>query len=417
MRIKEIIISQREERDFLLSRDYVPREGLAEARASLGNDLIKVIVGPRRAGKSVFALLMLKDLDFSYLNFDDERLLSIRDYDEIFKGLQEVYGPTPYILLDEVQNLDAWELWVSRLQRRGLKIVVTGSNSKLLSRELSTHLTGRYKAFNLYPFSFREFLDAKGFSVDPFSLSRETLGLLLNHLHGYLEIGGYPEVVLGKVDPKSYLKTLVESVLFKDVVKRYNIRFAKKLYDLALYLLSNTGSRFSYTKLKNTLSFRSTHTVENYVRYLEEAFVVFGVERFSTKLKERIKSPRKVYSYDPGVAAVFKHRFAPAYGTLMENLVALELLRRGKEFYYFQSKDGREVDFIVKEGLGKYRLIQVSYDISSEDTRKREFSAFLKAYRETGIRDALLLSWDEEEEVVWKGLKISIYPLWKWLLA
>jgi len=416
MNIKQVIISQKEERDFLLARSYVPREGLSVARASLKNDLIKVIIGPRRAGKSVFALLILKGLDFAYLNFDDERLLTIKDYDEIFKTLQEVYGETSYLLLDEIQNLEAWELWVSRLQRRGLKIVITGSNSKLLSRELATHLTGRYQCFNLYPFSFREFLKAQNFHFDPSTYSKETLGLLLKHLRNYLEIGGYPEVVLGKVDPKSYLRTLIESVLFKDIVRRYNLRFARKLSDLALNLLSTTSNRFSFTKLKNILSFRSVHTVENYVKYLEEAFVIFIVERFSPKLKERLKSPRKVYAYDTGMVTTFKSRLAADYGILMENLVAIELLRRGKSFFYFQSKDGQEVDFVVRESLDSYQLIQVSYELSDETTRKREFLAFLKAHRELGIKNALVLSWDEEEEITYKGLQILIYPLWKWLL-
>ncbi len=415
MNIKEIIISQKEERNFLLAKNYIPREGLTSARAALKNDLIKVIVGPRRAGKSVFALQMLKGLNFAYLNFDDERLLTVRDYDEIFKALREVYGETPYLLLDEVQNLEAWELWVNRLQRRGFKIVLTGSNSRLLSRELASHLTGRYQTFNLYPFSFREYLKAKNFDFYPSQYSRETLGILLNHFHHYLEIGGYPEVVLGKVDPRSYLRTLIESVLFKDIVRRYNLRFAKKLSDLALYLLSNAGGRFSFTKLKNILSFRSVHTVENYVKYLEEAFVIFLIERFSPKLKERLKSPRKAYAYDTGAITTFKSRVTTDYGILMENTVALEFLRQGKEFCYFQTKEGKEVDFIVKEHLNSYRLIQVCYDLSDENTRKREFSALAKASRELGIKDLLVFSWDEEEKASYKGLQIQIYPLWKWL--
>ncbi|NPA48436.1 MAG: ATP-binding protein [Thermodesulfobacteria bacterium] len=415
MNLKQIIISQKEERDFLLTRPYIPRENLSSARSSLQNDLIKVIIGPRRAGKSVFALLMLKGYDFAYLNFDDERLLAVNDYDEIFKVLREVYGKTPYLLLDEIQNLDKWELWVNRLQRRGLKIVITGSNSRLLGRELATHLTGRYQCFPIYPFSFREFIKAQDFAFDPSGYSQESLGTLLYHLRNYLEIGGYPEVVLGKVDPKGYLRTLVESVLFKDIVKRYNLRFARKLSDLLLYLLNNVSSRFSFTKLKNILTFRSVHTVENYVKYLEEAFLIFVVERFSPKLKERLKSPRKVYAYDTGVVTAFKTRFGADHGVLMENLVALELLRQNKEFFYFQTKNGQEVDFIVKENFNLYQLIQVCYDLSDEATRKREFSALAKASKELDIKETMVISWDEEGEQTYKGLQISIRPLWKWL--
>lgn len=416
MNLKEIIISQKEERDYLLAQNYVPREGLSLAKESLKNDLIKVIIGPRRAGKSVFALQMLKDINFAYLNFDDERLLAVRNYDEILKALREIYGETPYFLFDEIQNLDAWELWVNRLQRRGLRIVITGSNSRLLSRELATHLTGRYQAFHILPFSFREFLKASDFEFDPSRHSSETLGVLLNHLHRYLQIGGYPEVVLGKVPPMAYLRTLIENVLFKDILRRYNLRFARKLSDLALYLLGQSGGRFTFTKLKNVLSFRSVHTVENYVKYLEEGFVILCVERLMSKLKERLKSPRKVYAYDTGVATAFKTRPTPDYGLLMENLVALELLRQGKEFYYFQSKDGREVDFVVKEGL-EYQPIQICYDLSDETTRKREFKALIKASREFHAQTPLILSWDEEKEITYKGQHITIYPLWKWLLV
>ncbi len=416
MNLKEIILSQKEERDYLLAQKYVPREGLPLAKESLKNDLIKVIIGPRRAGKSVFALQMLKDTNFAYLNFDDERLLTVKDYDEILKALREIYGETPYFLFDEIQNLDAWELWVNRLQRRGLRIVITGSNSRLLSRELATHLTGRYQAFHILPFSFREFLKALDFEFDPEQHSSETRGLLLNHLYHYLQIGGYPEVVLGKVPPMTYLRTLIENVLFKDILRRYNLRFARKLSDLALYLLSQPGGRFTFTKLKNVLSFRSVHTVENYVKYLEEGFVILCVERLMIKLKERLKSPRKIYAYDTGVATVFKTRPTPDYGLLMENLVALELLRRGKEFYYFQSKDGREVDFVVKEGL-EYQPIQVCYDLSDEATRKREFKALSKASRELPVRTPLLLSWEEEKEVIYRGQRLTVYPLWKWLLV
>ncbi len=263
MNIKEIIISQKEERDYLLAQNYVPREGLPLARESLKNDLIKVIIGPRRAGKSVFALQMLKGLNFAYLNFDDERLLRIKDYDKILKTLREIYGETPYCLFDEIQNLEAWELWVNRLQRRGLRIVITGSNSRLLSRELATHLTGRYQAFHILPFSFREFLKAHDFEFYPCHYSSESLGKLLHHLYRYLQIGGYPEVVLGKVPHTTYLRTLIENVLFKDILRRYNLRYVRKLSDLAFYLLGQSGGRFTYTKLKNVLSFRSVHTVEN----------------------------------------------------------------------------------------------------------------------------------------------------------
>ncbi len=208
---------------------------------------------------------------------------------------------------------------------------------------------------------------------------------------------------------------MIDSVLFKDIVRRYNLRFARKLSDLSLYLLSNASGRFSFTKLKNVLSFRSVHTVENYVKYLEEGLVIFCLKRFAPKLKESLKSPQKVYAYDTGVITTFKSRLEPDYGILMENLVATELLRRRKEFFYFQSKDGKEVDFLVKEDLVALQAIQVCHNLSDQATRKRELSALWKAHKEFGVSDLLFLSWDEEKETRYKDVNILIYPLWKWL--
>jgi len=233
--MKEIVLSQKVERDELLGGRYVPREGLKNARENLQNNLIKVIIGPRRAGKSVFSIQMLEGVNFAYLNFDDERLISSSDYDEILKAIRQVYGESKIILFDEIQNLPNWELFVNRLHRRGFNIIITGSNAYLLSRELSTHLTGRYVQFRIFPFSFSEFLRAKEFVMDESLELKERQGLLLGHLDHYLEKGGYPEIVVKGVDTKNYLTTLFESILFKDIVKRYGVRYPKMLSDLALF--------------------------------------------------------------------------------------------------------------------------------------------------------------------------------------
>ena len=284
-KMKEIVLSQKIERDELLGGRYVPREGLKNAREGLQSNLIKVIIGPRRAGKSVFSIQMLEGVNFAYLNFDDERLASALDYDEILKAVRQVYGESKVILFDEIQNLPNWELFVNRLHRRGFNIIITGSNAYLLSRELSTHLTGRYVQFRIFPFSFLEYLRAKEFAIDETLELKEKQGLLLGHLDHYLDKGGYPEIVVKGLDAKNYLATLFESILFKDIVKRYSIRYTKMLSDLAHYLITNHSNEFSYTKLKNILEFRSVHTVENYTKYLTEAFLTFSIDRFSFKLK------------------------------------------------------------------------------------------------------------------------------------
>ncbi len=414
--MKEIVLGHKIERNELLKGKYVLREGLQGAKQSMQNNLIKVIIGPRRAGKSVFAIQMLKGANFAYLNFDDERLLGASDYDEFLKASRQVYGDTKYMLFDEIQNLHNWELFVNRLHRRGFNIVITGSNSRLLSRELATHLTGRYIQFQVLPFSFSEFLRARDFIIDETLELKERQGLLLNYLSGYIDNGGFPEIVVKNIDCKSYIATLFESILFKDIVKRYNVRYSKKLHDLALYLITNHSSEFSYTRLKKILDFRSVHTAENYIKYLNEAFLIFNVERFSTKVKEQIKSPKKVYAYDPGTINAVKFKITPDIGKLIENIVAIELLRRGKEFFCYKSGDGKDVDFAVKEGLKIEQLVQVCYDIDSYMTKKREVRAIIKASNEVGCENLMVLTWDYEGEESAGEKKITYLPLWRWLI-
>lgn len=321
------------------------------------------------------------------------------------------------MLFDEIQNLDRWELFLNRLQRKGFNLVITGSNSRLLSRELSTHLTGRYVEFQLLPFSFSEFLVARDFIVDETLATKERQGMVLNLLSEYLSKGGYPEVLLKDVDPKSYMATLFESILFKDIVKRYNVRYAKKLYDLGLYLITNHSSEFSYTRLKNALDFKSVHTVENYTEYLNEAFLIFNIERYSHKVKEQMRSPKKVYAYDTGMINAVKFKTAPDTGRLIENLVAIELLRRKKEFYCYKTKDGKEVDFAVKEGLKLSQLIQVCYEVDHYMTKKRETHALLKAAGESKCKNLTVLTWDFEAKEAVEELEIHYQPLWKWLIG
>ena len=415
--MREIVLSHKIERDEFLRGKYVPREGLQKARDGVRNSLIKVIVGPRRAGKSVFCIQMLEQADFAYLNFDDERLVGFSDYDELLKAVRQVYGETKVLLFDEIQNLKNWELFVNRLHRRGFNIIITGSNAYLLSRELSTHLTGRYIQFQVFPFSFIEFLRAKDFVTDQTLELKEKQGILLNYLDLYLENGGYPEVVVKGLDAKNYLTTLFESILFKDIVKRYGVRYAKKLYDLAHYLITNHSSEFSYTKLKAILDFRSVHTVENYVDYLREAFLAFQVDRFSYKLKEQLKSPKKAYAYDTGVINAIKFKTARDFGRVIENLVAVELMRRGDDFYYYRSNNGKEVDFVVKQGAKVGQLIQVCYDSDDPSTRKREVSALVRAGKDLKCDNLVILTWDYGFDEIYGDVRVTFLPLWRWLIG
>lgn len=417
-KINEIVLTHKNEKERFLKENYIKRELHGRAEKLIDRDLIKVIIGPRRAGKSVFSTLLLRDKNFSYLNFDDEELIRIKDYDEILKGMIEIYGKTDYLLFDEIQNLEKWELFVNRLKRRGANLVVTGSNSRLLSKELATHLTGRYVEIELLPFSFREFLVAKNFEEESLVL-KETQGRLLNLLTEYLERGGFPEVVV-KGYGKDYLKTLFDGIIFKDVVKRYNLKYSSKLYDLALFLASSVSKTTSFTKLMNSLNFGSVHTVENYTKYLEEAYLFFIVDRFSYKLKERVKSPKKIYSIDVGMANAVGFKFTGDTGRLMENLVAIELLRKraqGVEIYYWKDYSGREIDFVVKEAQTIKQLIQVTYASSKNEIGKREINSLIKSCKELKCKNLLVITWDFESEEKVRNEKIIYKPLWKWLLS
>jgi predicted AAA+ superfamily ATPase len=417
MDTREIILSQKHERDRLLSTDYIERENLESLKTALAHDLIKVIIGPRRAGKSVFAIEALKGHDFAYLNFDDERLLGITDYDDMLKGIPQVYGQTKALFFDEIQNLPQWELFLNRLQREGYNLVITGSNSKLLSKELATHLTGRFQQFDILPFSFREFLQAKGRNAAEDLETKRRQGELLALLSEYLQNGGYPEIVVKGVDYREYLKMIYNSTLMRDIVRRYRVRATDDLNNIGLYLITNHSAPISMNGVKDALGLSSTTTVEKYVRYLTEAFLLFMVDRFSYKMKERVKSQKKVYTYDTGMIDAVTSQFSENLGRKMENAVAIELLRQRHDgIFYYKTTDGKEVDFVVKDGLRVSELIQVCYNLSDRKTRTREVSALAKAATEIDCNKNTLITWDEHGSLQEHGISINLVPLREWLL-
>jgi len=420
--MKNIILQHRSERDRYLAGNYIKRENLEKIEKFLESDLIKVISGPRRAGKSIFSILLLKEKNFAYLNFDDDALLKVKNYDEIIKVLFEVYPESKFVLFDEIQNLNNWEVFVNKLQRRGFNLIITGSNAYLLSKELGTVLTGRYINLEIYPFSFLEFLEAKKFkfSVDDLNLP-EIRGKLLNLLSYYLKNGGFPEVVVNELDVKEYLDTLFDAVLFKDVVKRYNVRFSQKIYELSLYLISNFCSEFSFTKLRKILGFRSVNTLQNYLKYLEEAYLFFSLNRFSYKIGTQLKAPKKIYVVDNGFILAKAFRFSENIGRLIENLVFIQILRNGYrvniDFFYYKTRSNREVDFVIREGIKIKELIQVCYNLEDTKLKEREIKSLVEASEELDCDNLIIITWDEEREEKYKGKVIKFIPLWHELLG
>lgn len=419
--LKDIVFQHKKEKEEFLSKNYIWREKLSFAQKFLEKDLIKVITGPRRAGKSVFAFLLLKGKNFAYLNFDDENLLKVKNYDKILQAIFEVYSQVKFILFDEIQNLEKWEIFVNKLQRRGYNLILTGSNAKLLSKEMGTFLTGRYVSIEVFPFSFKEFLQAKNFNIKEEELGLpETKGKILYYLGDYLRYGGFPEVVVKGLEAKTYLQTLFDAVLLKDVVKRYKVRFSQEIYELATFLSTNFTSQFSFTRLKKSLGFRSVNTIKKYLKYLEEVYLTFSLNRFSFKTREQIKTPKKIYLVDSGFILAKSFQFSQNFGKLMENLFFVELLRRGyqanKDIFYYKTKDGREIDFVLREGIKIKKLIQISYQIANNQVREREKKSLLKGENELKCAQLEIVTWDQEGEERVADKTVKFLPLWKWLL-
>ena len=409
------MITQKNELERTLGERYIERD---LQPFSMENNLIKVIMGPRRAGKSFFCLHTLSHVgNFGYVNFDNEALAKLEDYEDLLSEIKQVYGDPKILFFDEIQNLPNWELFVNRLQRQGYNIITTGSNSKLLSKELATHLTGRHLPTTVLTFSFKEYLKAKKTDLTKLT-TQEKEEVLLE----YLRSGGYPETVLKKLNTTQYLSVLFDSILYKDIIKRYHIRKGPDIERLATYLMSNIASEFSYLSLTKALDIKSSITAQKYCSFLEEAYLIFTISRFSYKTKQ-ISQNRKVYSYDNGMITAKAFQASPNYGKLFENCVATHLKRKDInkeiEIYYWRNQQGEEVDFIIKKGNQITELIQACYSLDTKKTRDREVHALLNAGKELRCNKMTILTLREEseEDCEWFGNKgkITCRPLNKWL--
>ncbi|MHB8443131.1 MAG: ATP-binding protein [Patescibacteria group bacterium] len=448
--IRESLLRQKSERDILLSKEYIVRDHVpfaggkrsrslgGESKELESNEIIKVILGPRRSGKSVYGISVFKDKDFIYINFDDQGLAQENNHNILYMLINMIYhnrrgSRSKNIFLDEIQNLPQWELFVSILYRQGYNIIITGSNSKLLSKELSSRLTGRYVEDKIFPFSFKEYLSfylKKTYGeIDKLLVNKvqnnsygEDIFRIIDLLEEYLEKGGYPITVTTDIDYRNYLDTLFNSVIFEDIVKRYDIRSGLLLSNLAKYLLSLFSKEYSYTKLKNVLGFKNVNTVKSYVGYLEEAFLIFSLSKYSTKFKEQINSSKKTYVVDNGFISAFYIQGVDLKSRLLENQVFIQLLRQNKvpnyTMFYYKTKNNKEVDFIIKDDLSNkiVQLIQVSYSIDNIDTKKREISALVEASDELECDNCTIITWNDNT-IIKNGEKtINCIPLWVFLL-
>lgn len=411
--MKNILLNQRAERDELMSRPYQPRETKYDTADLLANPLIKLITGPRRVGKSVFALLMLQGKNFAYLNFDDSLLLENWDEDLAMKMLEDVYPGYDYLLLDEVQNLNNWDLWVNKLYRRGKNLIITGSNAKMLSSEMATVLTGRYIQIEMLPFSLVETMRWR--NIDPKAEEQNTSAIAL--IDDYMHNGGYPETIPARNITRSYLSTLFDSILLKDVAKRHKVRNTTDLYNLATYLLSNFCNPISANDLVSEVGMSSVTTTKKFCDYLAEPYLFYFLPRFSNKLKMMKKAPNKVYVVDNGFVQSTAFNLTENLGRLLENQIFVELLRRGyipgNTLFYYRTRNDKEIDFVTRKGPKVEQLIQVCYDMASEKTRKRELSALIEAAEELNCNNLLVITNTQSESLTIKDKKIDIIPVGK----
>jgi predicted AAA+ superfamily ATPase len=413
--MKTIVLNQRKERDELLSRPYLTRRSSLDFDTLLNSHLIKLITGPRRVGKSTQALLMLRDKNFAYLNFDSQPLLDAWDANLVMRMLDDVYPGYDYLLLDEVQNLDVWDMWVSELYRQGKNLIITGSNAKMLSSEMATVLTGKYLQVEMLPFSLEELFDWNKLDLHHLMSEQDAECKVLTD--DYLRNGGYPEVVASRQLVRSYLDTLFDSIVWKDVAKRHNVRNITDLNNLAVYLVSNFCNPLSANELSEELGLSSVNTTKKYMDYLHEPYLFYYLSRYNNKLKLMKKAPRKVYVVDNGFVAAKAFSVTENLGRLLENQVFIELVRRGydteKTMFYYRSRNDKEVDFVLRQGAHIERLVQVCYDMNSPRTEKREVDAIVECAGELKCDNLTIVTYDDERTIEKDGYKINVVPIAK----
>ena len=402
--MRNIINNQKKERDMLLAMPYITRQTKYDEQSLLSSKQIKLITGPRRSGKSTEALMLLKNRNFAYLNFDDGKLLKAWDEDLVSETLRQVYPGYEFLLLDEIQNLSGWDIWVSKLYRQGINMVITGSNAKLLSSEMATLLTGRYLQIEMLPFSLQEFCEWKK-ALDSTIIS------------DYLHNGGYPEILQSRQLTQGYLSTLFDSIIWKDIAQRHKVRNVEDLNNLAMYLLSNFCNTFSANELAEAIGMSSIATTKKFMGYLHEPYLFYFLPRYNNKLKLMNKAPQKPYLVDNGFVTAKAFMVSENLGRLLENQVFIELLRRGynteTSLFYYRSRNDKETDFVTRKCSHVDSLIQVCYDISHERTLKREVDSIVECAGELNCQNLIIVTMNEERTIEHKGYQIRVMPIHK----
>jgi len=413
--VNQLVIKQliREQQAVRLPPDPVPREIWRELAPLQHNTQIIIIKGLRRCGKSTFMQWVRshEKNPHYYFNFDDDRLtnFTVDDFQILLESLIELMGPAKTAYFDEIQNIPGWEKFIRRLHDQEYKIYITGSNARLFSRELGTHLTGRTISIEMFPYSFKEYLQAKKITPAKEVHTTEEKGLLKSAFNDFVKMGGIPEYI--RFEQPAYLSELYESILYRDIIVRHNVGKEQNLKSLVYYLASNVGKEVSYNKLKTLLKLASATTVSDYFYFIEMSYLCFIINQYSPSLKVQAHYGKKEYFIDQALAATVGFRTSEDYGRTLENIVFLELKRRKFEIYFHKAE--KECDFVVKEAHKITQAIQVSAHLDSIETRLREFAGLEEAMDVYHLKSGLILTEDTE----FQESNITVMPIWKWLMG
>ena len=396
-----------------------------EQEVNLNSPLVQVVIGVRRSGKSTLCakVMMESGLPFGYINFDDDRLgkLTRSDFDALLQTLYRLNGDFNHLLLDEVQNIEGWELFVNRMLRQGMHLIITGSNANLLSGDLATHLTGRHHKIELFPFSFSEYCQSR--KVDVKSYSTKAVALRERALDEYLFQGGFPELLnLSEAEQTDYVRSLVQTIIEKDIARRYKIRYVQTLKNIADQVLDEFTDEQSFSSVQEKHNLNSVHTAKSYLQYIRNAYLVYGVPRFSLKSVER-RSVNKYYAMDNAMVAKRDDALmTESYGPRLENIVAIELKRRAtidEQIYYLRKVREYEVDFVRVSSRQVQELIQVTYDFRDPGAKlyNREVGNLFKACKLLHCDHlTLVMAYGEPRDIVQDGKTVHCILATDWLL-
>ena len=415
--LERVLLDQKEELEVFRNKSFCNRA--EEDLIDLDSNLAQVVIGVRRSGKSTlcFNALEKSKVSYAYVNFDDENLydLTAKDMNDILQVLYSIYGDFTHLFLDEIQNIEGWHLFVNRMLRKGIHILLTGSNSKLLSGELASHLTGRHHTIELLPFSFKDWCSYNGIAIAP--LTTKNIGLLIGAFDKYLRQGGFPELLV-EHNRTSYIDSLFHNIIKQDIQKRFNIKYIDSLERMAGHLLNISPAIIVKDKLQEQFGFKSHHTLGNYLSFLAQTYLICKVCKYSVKSKERSVA-EKVYAID--VAFMNKCENALSgenLGWRLETVVYLELRRRIKieeDIYYFDNRNA-EADFVVCNGNRVVGIYQVSYDIDNLKTRRREIKGAVVASKNTKCKNVYILTDNQSETIVHDDITIKVMPVWEWIV-